>query len=181
MSGAAGARRSLHTNLPQNNQTPKGQPPIARAALFGLCPQCGAQTLFDGPAKFAPHCRVCSLDFQSYNVGDGPAAFLTLIVGALIDATSALYLFVPLLAPVLLESGFNITTIGVMMTVNLAVGLVTPPVGINLFVAAGIAKTPLFEVAKGVLPFVIAGFIVTVLTAYIPFLSNFLPDLMGIQ
>ncbi len=84
MSGAAGARRSLHTNLPQNNQTPKGQPPIARAALFGLCPQCGAQTLFDGPAKFAPHCRVCSLDFQSYNVGDGPAAFLTLIVGALI-------------------------------------------------------------------------------------------------
>ena len=86
MSGAAGARRSLHTNLPQNNQTPKGQPPIARAALFGLCPQCGAQTLFDGPAKFAPHCRVCSLDFQSYNVGDGPAAFLTLIVGALIIA-----------------------------------------------------------------------------------------------
>ena len=55
-----------------------------RAALFGLCPQCGAQTLFDGPAKFAPRCRVCSLDFQSYNVGDGPAAFLTLIVGALI-------------------------------------------------------------------------------------------------
>lgn len=106
---------------------------------------------------------------------------LLLIVGALIDATSALYLFVPLLAPVLLESGFNITTIGVMMTVNLAVGLVTPPVGINLFVAAGIAKTPLFEVAKGVLPFVTAGFIVTVLTAYIPFLSNFLPDLMGIQ
>ena len=84
MSGAAGARRSLRTNLPQDNPTPKGQPPIARAALFGLCPQCGAQTLFDGPAKFAPHCRVCSLDFQSYNVGDGPAAFLTLIVGALV-------------------------------------------------------------------------------------------------
>ena len=106
---------------------------------------------------------------------------LLFIVGALIDATSALYLFVPLLAPVLLEMGFDITTIGVMMTVNLAVGLVTPPVGINLFVAAGIAKAPLFEVAKGVLPFVIAGAIVTFATAYIPFLSNFLPDLMGIK
>ena len=84
MSGAAGARRSLPTKLPGEKPDQKGQPPVARAALFGLCPQCGAQTLFEGPAKFASHCRVCSLDFQSYNVGDGPAAFLTLIVGALI-------------------------------------------------------------------------------------------------
>ena len=64
----------------------KGQPPIVRAALFGLCPQCGAQTLFEGPVKFAPRCRVCALDFESYNVGDGPAAFLTLIIGALLIA-----------------------------------------------------------------------------------------------
>ena len=84
MSGAVGARRSLRTKLSQDDASQKGQPPIARAALFGLCPQCGAQTLFDGPVKFASRCRVCSLDFQSYNVGDGPAAFLTLIVGALI-------------------------------------------------------------------------------------------------
>ncbi|SBV33408.1 conserved protein of unknown function [uncultured Sphingopyxis sp.] len=67
-----------------DNQPQKGQPPIARAALFGLCPQCGAQTLFEGPVKFAPRCRVCGLDFGSYNVGDGPAAFLTLIIGALL-------------------------------------------------------------------------------------------------
>ena len=62
----------------------KGQPPIGRAALFGLCPECGAQTLFDGPVKFAPRCRVCTLDFEGYNVGDGPAAFLTMIIGALL-------------------------------------------------------------------------------------------------
>ncbi|MBL0767989.1 DUF983 domain-containing protein [Sphingopyxis sp. XHP0097] len=62
----------------------KGQPPIGRAALFGLCPECGAQTLFDGPVKFAARCRVCTLDFESYNVGDGPAAFLTMIIGALL-------------------------------------------------------------------------------------------------
>ena len=86
MSGAAGARRSPRTKLPDTNPTQKGQPPIARAALFGLCPQCGAQTLFEGAAKFAPRCRVCALDFQSYNVGDGPAAFLTLIIGALLIA-----------------------------------------------------------------------------------------------
>ncbi|WP_294032555.1 DUF983 domain-containing protein [Sphingopyxis sp.] len=72
--------------MPDGNQSQRGQPPIARAALFGLCPQCGAQTLFEGPVKFAPHCRVCALDFGSYNVGDGPAAFLTLIIGALLIA-----------------------------------------------------------------------------------------------
>jgi uncharacterized protein (DUF983 family) len=72
--------------LPSGDDNQKGQPPIARAALFGLCPQCGAQTLFEGPVKFAPRCRVCALDFGSYNVGDGPAAFLTLIIGALLIA-----------------------------------------------------------------------------------------------
>lgn len=62
----------------------QGQPGIASAALFGLCPRCGARPLFDGVVRFAPRCRSCGLDISSYNVGDGPAAFLTLIVGALI-------------------------------------------------------------------------------------------------
>ena len=59
-------------------------PTVARAALFGLCPRCGGRTLFDGLAQFAPKCRACGLDFARFNVGDGPAAFLTLIIGALI-------------------------------------------------------------------------------------------------
>lgn len=63
-----------------------GQPGIVPAALFGLCPRCGARALFAGLTKFAPRCRVCGLDFERYNVGDGPAAFLTLIIGALITA-----------------------------------------------------------------------------------------------
>jgi uncharacterized protein (DUF983 family) len=54
------------------------------AALKGQCPQCGASTLFDGWIKFAPKCRMCGLDYGAFNVGDGPAAFLTLIVGALV-------------------------------------------------------------------------------------------------
>ncbi len=64
--------------------TPEGQPGLVPAALFGLCPRCGARCLFDGVAAFAPRCRVCALDFAGFNVGDGPAAFLTLIIGALI-------------------------------------------------------------------------------------------------
>ncbi|QYU70784.1 DUF983 domain-containing protein [Leptolyngbya sp. 15MV] len=64
--------------------TEKGQPGIARAALFGLCPQCGARTLFGGVVAFAPRCRVCGLDLDKFNVGDGPAGFLTLIIGAVL-------------------------------------------------------------------------------------------------
>lgn len=59
---------------------------MGRAALFGLCPECGAKTLFDGPIAFADACRACGLDYSRYNVGDGPAAFLTLIIGALVVA-----------------------------------------------------------------------------------------------
>lgn len=58
--------------------------PGAIAAIGGLCPQCSAATLFDGAIKFAPTCRACGLEFTQFNVGDGPAAFLTLIVGALV-------------------------------------------------------------------------------------------------
>lgn len=60
------------------------QPPSPhQAALRGLCPCCGAASLFAGAVAFAPDCRACGLDFSAFNVGDGPAAFLILIVGAL--------------------------------------------------------------------------------------------------
>src|SRR5436309_6387493 len=57
-------------------------PPIA--ALQGLCPRCGNRTLFASLAGFAPKCRACGLDLAAFNVGDGPAAFLILVIGALI-------------------------------------------------------------------------------------------------
>ncbi|QVQ51421.1 TRAP transporter large permease [Spiractinospora alimapuensis] len=104
---------------------------------------------------------------------------LLLIIGAFIDAVSALYLFVPIVAPVLLAVGVDVTTIGVLMTVNLALGLVTPPVGVNLFVAAGIARVPLVEVIRGTGPFLLAGLAVLFLVAYVPEFSNWLPDLLG--
>lgn len=105
---------------------------------------------------------------------------LLLVVGAFLDAISALYLFVPILVPVLLEVGVDITTIGVFMVVNLAVGLITPPVGVNLFVAAGIARIPLTQVVRGIGPFIVASLVVLVLVTYIPALSNWLPDLLGL-
>lgn len=65
-------------------QSNEGRPSIAKAALFGLCPQCGRKTLFAGLGRFAVQCDNCGLDFSSFNVGDGPAALLTMVIGALI-------------------------------------------------------------------------------------------------
>jgi uncharacterized protein (DUF983 family) len=65
-------------------QSIEGPPGIARAALFVLCPQCGHKSLFAGLGQFADSCANCGLDFSSYNVGDGPAALLTMGIGTLI-------------------------------------------------------------------------------------------------
>lgn len=65
------------------------EPAPLAAALSGSCPRCGARALFRGWVSFAPKCRACGLDFDSFNVGDGPAAFLILIIGAVL-VTAAL-------------------------------------------------------------------------------------------
>jgi uncharacterized protein (DUF983 family) len=60
------------------------EPKVLDIALKGLCPRCGAPTLFAAFIRFAPSCRACGLDFSQFNVGDGPAAFLTLIIGTIV-------------------------------------------------------------------------------------------------
>lgn len=70
--------------MPDDGNPTQGQPGLAVAALFGLCPRCGAKGLFDGAARFAPRCRSCGLDYGAFNVGDGPAAFLIMVIGALV-------------------------------------------------------------------------------------------------
>lgn len=79
-------------------QIQKGQSGLVQAALFGECPACGSRTLFAGWVRFAARCRACGHDFSSYNVGDGPAAFLILVIGALVCAL-ALVLQVKLSPP----------------------------------------------------------------------------------
>ena len=64
----------------------RGSPALAAAALFGLCPRCGARTLFAGVARFAPQVPRLRARFRRFDVGDGPAAFLILIIGALVCA-----------------------------------------------------------------------------------------------
>jgi uncharacterized protein (DUF983 family) len=60
------------------------EPAPLTVAVRGLCPRCSARALYRGVAAFAPKCRACGLDFGGFNVGDGPAAFLILVIGALV-------------------------------------------------------------------------------------------------
>ena len=66
-----------------------GEPSSLQAAIAGNCPRCGEHTLFGGWVGFTEHCSSCGLDYSSFNVGDGPAAFLIFIVGT-ITVVSAL-------------------------------------------------------------------------------------------
>lgn len=94
------------------------------AAAKGLCPRCGAKTLFQGLAAFAPKCRACGVDFSAFNVGDGPAAFLTLLVGALITAL-AIGLELTVGMPLWLHAilWFPITILAVIFSLRFAKGL----------------------------------------------------------
>jgi len=69
---------------PSANAAGGGDVPLLLGAARGMCPRCGASTLFRSAVGFAPQCRACGLDYEQFNVGDGPAAFLTMIVGALV-------------------------------------------------------------------------------------------------
>ncbi|GAA4751783.1 DUF983 domain-containing protein [Sphingomonas daechungensis] len=64
--------------------------PLANT-LKGTCPRCGQGRLYKGPVQFAATCRDCGLDFDSFNVGDGPAAFLILIVGAILTVCAVVF------------------------------------------------------------------------------------------
>jgi len=67
---------------------PTEAPTPLSSGLRGLCPRCGAKTLFARRVRFADRCTSCGLDIAAFNVGDGPAAFLTLIIGAIVAASA---------------------------------------------------------------------------------------------
>lgn len=96
---------------------------------------------------------------------------ILLIAGCFLDSTSALYIFTPLFIPVAQKLGINLIHFGTIMIVNLAIGLVTPPVGVNLYVACGIGEIDLKKISAAVVPLLIAALVVLILVTYIPALS----------
>ena len=97
---------------------------------------------------------------------------LLLIAGCFLDSTSALYIFTPLFVPVAQALGIDMIHLGVVMIVNLAIGLFTPPVGVNLYVACGVADVDLKQISRAVVPLLIASLIVLLIITYIPGIST---------
>lgn len=104
---------------------------------------------------------------------------ILLIVGTFMDMTPAVLIFTPILLPVVIQLGMTPLQFGIMMVLNLCIGLCTPPVGSVLFVGCGIANTTIIDVIKPMLPFYLAMIVVLLLITYIPELSLFLPKLFG--
>ena len=107
-----------------------------------------------------------------------------LIAGCFIDANSAMYIFIPIMLPVCKQLGYNVIAFGIMATVNLAIGQVTPPVGVNLFVAIGVKlknglQVTLQQISRAVVSMVVASIAVLLLITYIPVISTFLPAALG--
>lgn len=103
---------------------------------------------------------------------------ILLVVGMFMDMTPAVLIFTPIFLPVVKDLGVDPVHFGIMMVMNLCVGLCTPPVGSVLFVGVGIAQTTIQKVIKPLVPLFIAMFIVLLLVTYIPEISTWLPGLM---
>lgn len=101
-----------------------------------------------------------------------------LVAGMFMDAITIMFISLPIFLPVVREMGWDPVWFGVLVMVNLAIGLFTPPVGINLYVAANIARLPLERVAWGAIPFLITSFIGLAAIAAFPEMTHFLVKLL---
>ncbi|MFB3819080.1 MAG: TRAP transporter large permease [Candidatus Methylomirabilales bacterium] len=104
---------------------------------------------------------------------------LLLVVGCVMETLAAIIILTPVLLPMVKSLGVDPLHFGVIMVVNLSIGLATPPVGVNLFVAGGIAKVSLERISRAVWPFVLATLIPLAITTYWPGLILWLPRLLA--
>lgn len=103
---------------------------------------------------------------------------MLLIAGCFMDSTSAIYILCPIIVPVAKALGYDLVALGVVFIVNLAIGNVTPPVGLNLFVACSVADISIKQICTKVVPYLICSIVILLLLTYIPQISTFLPNLI---
>ena len=118
--------------------------------------------------------------------GLGPILFLVvvnvllLIGGQFMEPSGLLIIVAPLVFPIAIELGIDPIHLGIIMVVNMEIGMITPPVGLNLFVTAGVASMSVMNVVRAALPWVGIMFVFLILVTYVPWISTYLPtQLMG--
>ncbi|WP_299030778.1 TRAP transporter large permease [uncultured Sulfitobacter sp.] len=118
------------------------------------------------------------------NAGFGPVMFLVivniilLIGGQFMEPSGLLVIVAPLVFPIAIELGIDPIHLGIIMVVNMEIGMITPPVGLNLFVTSGVANMPMMNVVRAALPFLAVLFVFLIMVTYIPILSTWLPTMM---
>lgn len=116
---------------------------------------------------------------------DNPLLFLLIVnlfllfIGMFMDGIAALIILVPIFTPLLATYGINPIHFGVIISINLTIGLLTPPVGSGLYIASSLSDVPLPKLIKAIWPFLLASFIALLLITYIPSLSLYLPTLLN--
>ncbi len=118
------------------------------------------------------------------SVGFGAIMFLVivniilLIGGQFMEPSGLIVIVAPLVFPIAIELGIDPIHLGIIMVVNMEIGMITPPVGLNLFVTSGVAKMPMMRVVRAALPWLGILFIFLIMVTYIPFISTVLPNAM---
>ena len=104
---------------------------------------------------------------------------LLLLVGCFMETVCAIMILAPILFPVVTALGVDPIHFGIIMVTNLAIGFITPPLGVNLFVASRVGETTLDVVIRGIVPFLVLMIATLMLITYVPAISMFLPNLLG--
>ena len=104
---------------------------------------------------------------------------ILLLTGCFMDTTSAILILAPILYPVAAAFGVNIIHFGLIMVINLSIGFITPPLGVNLFVACGIGKMPFTDIVKKIMPFLVVLLIALAVITYVPNIVLLLPNLFS--
>ena len=116
------------------------------------------------------------------SAGFGPVMFLIvvniilLIGGQFMEPSGLLVIVAPLVFPIAIELGIDPIHLGIIMVVNMEIGMITPPVGLNLFVTSGVAGMPMMSVVRAALPFLAVLFVFLILVTYVPWISTILPN-----
>jgi len=100
---------------------------------------------------------------------------LLLLGGQFMEPSGLLLIVAPVVFPIALELGVDPIHLGIIMVVNMEIGMITPPVGLNLFVTSGVAGMPMMRVVRAAVPFTAVLFVFLIMVTYIPWLSTWLP------
>ena len=101
---------------------------------------------------------------------------ILLIGGQFMEPSGLIVIVAPLVFPIAIDLGIDPIHLGIIMVVNMEIGMITPPVGLNLFVTSGVAGMPMMSVVKAALPFLAILFVFLIIVTYVPWISTVIPN-----